>query len=262
MFPMPSSVRSVFTSLCAALVLCHGATLQASTPWTTGTAYTVADGEVAYRELHYAAPGMSGLSSRVEYQDAAGRVIVTKQLDFSRSLTAPAIDQIDLRTRTRIFTRYENERLQAGYQRDADAALRTDSLRPTPTLVVDAGFDPFVRTHWDTLRAGRAVNASFFLPSRLDTVTVSIAPAPRDECAQVEGEVLCLLVKPAGMLRVVSWFVEPLRLAYDLEAQRLLMFRGLSNLLDDEGQAQDVLVLFEYPGAQLTASTLTLPAGE
>jgi hypothetical protein len=64
------------------------------------------------------------------------------------------------------------------------------------------------------------------------------------------------------MLRVVSWFVEPLRLAYDLEQQRLLMFRGLSNLLDARGEPQDVLVLFEYDAAHLTALALIPPAGE
>lgn len=234
----------------------------ASTPWTTGTAYSVAEGRVAYRELHYAAPGQTGLSSRVDYLDAGGQVIVSKQLDFSRSATAPAIDQIDLRTQTRVFTRYEEERLHAGYQRDADSPLRTDTLRPSPDLIVDAGFDPYVRSQWDTLTAGRTVTASFFVPSRLDTITVSIAPVAREECAQVQGDVLCLLVKPAGLLRVVSWFVDPLRLAYDMKERRLLMFRGLSNLLDEQGQAQDVLVLFEYDMAPSPARGLTPPAGE
>jgi len=234
----------------------------ANSPWTTGTAYTVADGRVAYRELHYPDPELAGLSSRVDYQDADGQVIVSKQLDFSRSLTAPAIDQMDLRTRTRIFTRHEDEQLLAGYQRDAGSVLRTDTLRLRPELVVDAGFDPFVRAHWDTLLAGRAVSAAFFVPSRLDTITVSIAPAPRSECARIEGDVLCLMVKPAGMLRVVSWFVEPLRLAYDLDEQRLLMFRGLSNLLDAGGQPQDVVVLFEYHVPLARGSLITPPAGE
>jgi hypothetical protein len=234
----------------------------AAAPWTIGTAYNTSDGSVAYRELHYPAPGYPGLSSRVDYQDAEGEVIVSKQMDFSRSQTAPAIDQTDLRTSTRVFARHEDGRLQVGYQSNADAALRTDTIRLTPNLIVDAGFDPFVRSQWDALTAGRAVSASFFLPSRLDTIGVSIAPVPREECAQVQGDVLCLMVRPAGMLRVVSWFVEPLRLAYDLEQQRLLMFRGLSNLLDARGEPQDVLVLFEYGAAHLTALALIPPAGE
>jgi hypothetical protein len=248
-------------SLLAGLLFAQS-TLGAAAPWTIGTAYKTDDGSVAYREVHYPAPGHPGLSSRVDYQDAGGEVIVSKQLDFSRSQTAPAVDQTDLRTSTRIFARHEEGRLQVGYQRNADAALRTDTVRLTPNLIVDAGFDPFVRSQWDTLTAGRAVSAAFFVPSRLDTITVSITPEPREECAQVQGDVLCLMVRPGGMLRIASWFVEPLRLAYDLEQQRLLMFRGLSNLLDARGEPQDVLVLFEYDAAQLTAQTLTPPAGE
>jgi hypothetical protein len=40
------------------------------------------------------------------------------------------------------------------------------------------------------------------------------------------------------------------------------MFRGLSNLLDARGEPQDVLVLFEYDAAHLTALALIPPAGE
>jgi hypothetical protein len=243
------------------LALAGMTTAQASTPWTVGTAFRTTDGAVAYRELHYPAPDRPGLSSRVEYQDASGRTIVSKSLDFSRSITAPAIDQVDQRTGTRVFTRHEDGRLQAGYQRNADADLRTDTVRLTPDLIVDAGFDPFVRTQWQQLLAGDSVKASFFVPSRLDTVTVSIAPVAREECAEAPGEVLCLVVRPAGMLRVVGWFVEPLRLAYDIEQQRLQMFRGLSNLLDNEGNPQDVVVLFEYDVAPASAAVaLTPPA--
>ena len=252
---------SLTRSLLAALLFAQS-THGAAAPWTIGTAYNAEDGSVAYRELHYPAPGYPGLSSRVDYEDAEGAVIVSKQMDFFRSQTAPAIDQTDLRTGSRFFTRHEEGRLQIGYQRDADTALRTDTMRLIPNLIVDAGFDPFVRSQWDALSAGRAVSASFLVPSRLGTITVSIAPVPREECAQVQGDVLCLMVRPAGMLRIASWFVEPLRLAYDLEQQRLLMYRGLSNLLDARGKPQDVLVLFEYDAAQLTALALTPPAGE
>ncbi len=245
------------------LALVGASAAQASTPWTVGTAFKVDDGSVAYRELHYPAPGLPGLSSRVEYQDASGRTIVSKSLDFSRSMTAPAIDQLEHRTCTRVFTRHADDRLEAGYQRDAATALRTDSVRLTPDLIVDAGFDPFVRSQWQRLSAGDSVKASFFLPARMDTITVSIAPVAREECEQAPGEVLCLVVKPAGMLRVVGLFVEPLRLAYDIERQRLQMFRGVSNLLDDEGKPQDVVVLFEYDTAPVAAAVaLTPPAAE
>ncbi len=245
------------------LALSWTAAAQASTPWTVGTAFKAQDGSLAYRELHYPAPGLPGLSSRVEYQDASGRTIVSKSLDFSRSVTAPAIDQVDQRTGTRVFTRHAEGRLEAGYQRSGDDSLRTDTVRLAPDLIVDAGFDPFVRSQWAQLMAGETVTADFFVPSRLDTISVSIAPVPREQCEQAPGEVLCLVVKPAGMLRVVGWFVEPLRLAYDIERQRLQMFRGVSNLLDDQGNPQDVVVLFEYDVAPASAAVaLTPPAAE
>ena len=90
------------------------------------------------------------------------------------------------------------------------------------------------------------MTALFHVPSRLESLRISIVPVERQECAQASGEILCLLIRPAGLLRVVGWFLEPLYLAYDLETRRLQMFKGTSNLADDDGRPQSVVILYEY----------------
>lgn len=213
-------------------------------PWVIGTARSAEGGEVLYREFHYRAPTQDLLSGRIEYK-AEEVLIAHKDVDYSRSMTAPAVEQLDIRTQTRFFTRYDAETLLAGFQR-GDQALQTETYTSTDELVVDAGFDPYVRKHWETLLAGRSITARFHVPSRLESVRISINPVDRQECAQASGDLLCLLVRPAGLLRVVGWFLEPLYLAYDRETRRLLMFKGISNLADDQGRPQSVVILYDY----------------
>lgn len=227
--------------LMLALVSAHAI----ASPWVTGTARSALDNSVLYREFHYLAPTPEPLSGRVEYMADDDRLIAHKDMDYSRSVTAPAVEQLDLRTQTRFFTRYADDTLQAGFQRGGEA-LQTRPYTPAADLVIDAGFDPYVRSHWARLQSGRSVAAHFHVPSRLEAVRISINPVDRQECAEAPGNILCLLIRPAGLLRVVGWFLEPLYLAYDLETRRLLMFKGTSNLADNDGRPQSVVILYEY----------------
>lgn len=214
-------------------------------PWVTGTAISATNASVLYREFHYPADTQEPLSGRIEYIATDERLIARKQVDYSRSLTAPAVEQLDLRTQTRFSTRYVEDTLHADFQRGGEA-LQTQTYIAPADLVIDAGFDTYVRNHWPALLDGRSIGARFHVPSRLEAVRVSINPVDRQECAQAGGDILCLLVRPAGLLRVAGWFLEPLYLAYDLATRRLMMFKGTSNLADDEGRPQSVVILYEY----------------
>ncbi|MDP1932822.1 MAG: hypothetical protein Q8L60_15330 [Gammaproteobacteria bacterium] len=243
-------IRILIFMLGMNIIITNAAALAVEAPWVTGTARSADDGIFLYREFHYLAPTTELLSGRIEYIADDERVIARKQIDYSRSLTAPAVEQTDLRSQTRFFARYADNYLQTGFQRGG-SALESQTLVPSNELVIDAGFDPFVRSQWETLRSGRSARARFYVPSRLESVRISITPVDRQECAQAEGDILCLLIRPAGLLRVVGWFLEPLLLAYDLESRRLVMFKGTSNLANDDGRPQSVVILYEYADVQV-----------
>ena len=214
-------------------------------PWITGNAYDADSGRLLYQEQHYLSTDNPTVSARVEYINSAEEVMVLKTLDFSRSLYTPIIEQRDLRRSTNIFTRYTPSGIEVGYRND-DKPLRWNSLALNDRLIIDAGFDPYVRRHWNALQAGDAIRAEFLVPARLDTVNISIRATDAQDCLSQPQSVLCLVVRPAGFLRLVSWFVDPLYLAYDTQTQRLLLYKGISNLLDDEGNPQDVVIRYQY----------------
>lgn len=225
----------------------HSCALQAET-WIIGNAASAISGEHLYTERHYKSDATALISERVEYVSASGELIVEKALNGTISPITPEVMQTDLRTGTRFSIRDAGNSLDTHYQRVGEAG-ETEKIRKDEQLVIDAGFDPYVRRHWQALQNGKPIGADFFVPARMDTVRVSISKVEAEHCALIAIETLCLVVRPAGILRLVGWLVEPLYLAYGQDTQRLLMYRGISNLLDDNGKSQNVVIQYQYANA-------------
>tara|TARA_R100001377_G_scaffold82144_1_gene62221 strand:+ start:1216 stop:1962 length:747 start_codon:yes stop_codon:yes gene_type:complete len=214
-------------------------------PWIVGDAASADNGELLYREIHYRSDASASLSERVEYVLPSGELIVEKTLNGARSSITPEVEQNDLRSGTRFSISDSGDSLDARYRR-GDQGFESRRIEKEERLVVDAGFDPYVRANWQALRNGETIRAEFFVPARLDTIKISIRETDAEQCAALESSALCLVVRPAGILRLVGWLVEPLYLAYEQDSQRLLMYRGISNLLDENGQSQNVVIRYRY----------------
>ena len=75
---------------------------------------------------------------------------------------------------------------------------------------------------------------------------ISIRKTDNDECNFPSQNMHCFIINPAGLLRMVSWFVDPILIGYDADSRRLLMFEGVSNFRDDAGEPRNTLIHFEY----------------
>lgn len=218
--------------------------------WAIGTAWTPDKSEVLYREYHFAEDPDLDLTTRVEYRRADGSVFAEKTIDYSRSLTAPEIEHIDYRNTARINTEFlEDARsamIKVGFQAHDSNRYREELLTYRESVVVDAGFDPFVRKHWDQLVSGEPVSAAMLVPSRLDTVRISLTKTDSHLCDAASDDIHCFVIRPAGMLRAVGWFVDPIYIGYEQASRRLQVFNGISNLRDDNDEPRNVLISFEY----------------
>lgn len=221
------------------------------TLWATGTAWTPDKARVLYREFHYAENPDLDLPTRVQYRTPEGELFAEKTMDYSAVMTAPQIRQIDYRNSARIETRPLTDvrpaRVEIGFQAHDSNRFIQAQVPLAQDLVVDAGFDPFVRANWDRLTAGRAVSAHFLVPARQDTVRVNLSSTDQRHCNAVAAELSCFVIRPAGLLRVVGFLVDPIYIGYEQQSRRLAMFSGLSNLRNDQGEPQNVLITYEYP---------------
>ncbi|MGM0631856.1 MAG: hypothetical protein ACQETO_01645 [Pseudomonadota bacterium] len=220
-------------------------------PWARGEVRNE-DGTLLYREFHLA-PEHDARPVRVEYraEDGGDALFAEKTLDYSVSATAPAMDFVDRRRNLRIVTRYpdpsEPGRLQLAYYPERDGEPERDTF-DTDSLIVDAGFDPYIQQHWDRLVDDERIVARFLVPSRSDTVRMSLQQVDTDRCETPVDDIRCFEVRPAGALRLVGWFVDPIRLAYTAEPRRLVLYHGQGNIPDESGDPRQVRIHYEYDG--------------
>ncbi len=187
-------------------------------PDVIGQAFSPESGELLYSEHHFC--NNSNQQCEVLYLDTLGEVFARKELDYSLSEKSPGLRLRDFRT-------------------DVDLQLEPSG---DPELVVDAGFDNYVRLRWDELLEGDDVRFPFLVAGREEPLKMRAGPGRQAEC---DPRRVCLQIE------LDSWFlgmlVDPFELTYDRGSRRLLRFTGVSNLKDEEGQSQQVDIHYRYP---------------
>lgn len=241
-------------SVCLALLLSPVAPAALSAP--DGKPEPVALGEVydedgetlLYRE-HLLVPAANGLPTRVEYRTPDGELFAEKTLDYSRSRVAPAFDFRDHRRDVRVVTRYpdasDSDHLEVVYHPPGDEEPEREVFE-TDSLIVDVGFDTFIREHWDRLLDGDRITTKFLVATRTDAVRVGLTEVDTDRCQIAMEDIHCLEARPAGALRLFSWFVKPVRLAYHPRPLRLVFYHGRGNIPDASGDDRQVRIHYEY----------------
>ncbi|MFT4822567.1 MAG: hypothetical protein ACJASY_002502 [Halioglobus sp.] len=182
-----------------------------------GNAYGQGEKELLYREYHYCSS--DALQCKVEYRDDSDELITHKMLDYRQSLNSP-------------------ELFVKAYREEVDQSL---ALSNVEELVVDAGFDNFVRSKWEDLVTGEAVIFPF-QPLGFDKPFKMRAMESDDAaCDRVQ---LCLTV------RVDSWLLgllaSPIELVYSRDERRLLRFSGVSNIRGVRGESLNVDIDYLY----------------
>jgi len=185
--------------------------------YVVGDAFDDTGNILLYREMHRC----DGPRTQcvIDYLDPAEAPLARKELDYSNSPHAPDV---------------ELENLLAQITRSASGAAAESEL------VVDAGFDNYVRTRWYDLDSGSAISFPFLVLGRDDPLAMRAVRSEKS-CAD---EALCLEVAPeAWFLRLL---VPPIELTYERETRRLLRYRGIGNLRDAQGNSRQVDIRYRY----------------
>ena len=187
-------------------------------PKILGNAYDKTSGEYLYSEYHYCAPLTQQCS--VHYRDSSGVIIAIKELDYSESPFSPALVMQDFRG-------------------GSDPTIINTNR--DPALVVDAGFDNFVRSQWEALDSGQLIKFPFLVVGFDKPFSMRAREKLKQPCTDDQ---LCLEVS------LDSWFLgmltDPIELAYDRSGRQLLRFQGLSNIRGPGGEKLTVDIHYQY----------------
>ncbi|MEP5568132.1 MAG: hypothetical protein ABJN62_09890 [Halioglobus sp.] len=199
----------------AVLILTGISTAQAQS--VIGEAYAMDGSAIRYLEEHRCAA--NGEECVVEYRYPEGEVFARKRVDYRPSMQAPGLKIEDLRAGETLV-------IESDFEDD---------------VVVDAGFDHYVRLRWDELAGGEEVRFPFLVAGRDKPLNMRAQLEDEVECAQSR---LCLTITLDNWL--LSALVSPIRLEYDETSRRLLQFEGVSNIRDDDGKSQQVRIDYRY----------------
>lgn len=224
-------------------------------------AYSVDTGQMLYTEHHREEwNGGELVGGEVVYRDAEGTVFARKKLSFERGLFAPSFRMIDERDGFEEGADWTSEGLRLFASRGSDGRSKLIE-EPPSTAVIDAGFHRFMQSLLPQLRAGESGEFSFAVPSfgrflRFKVEVVEREPAIRP--AGESPELIRLRMIPANAL--IRLLAEPIELLYDSKG-RLLEFRGVTNIPDNEGERHLARIVFDYGSGEAVADTGIAAAG-
>ncbi|WP_066964878.1 hypothetical protein [Microbulbifer sp. Q7] len=218
-----------------------------------GQARAVEGPEVRYCE--YFMPQPSG-SLRVVYyrpEGPAGSKIAEKWITDGEGASGilqrarPQVSQEDFRMGEVRQASRVSEGWQLRYKPRTEADFRDATFADTQVDVVDAGFDAYVRQHWQALNRGEKLEFKFASPVHGRTIGLRATAVP----CQRQGADLCIRVDLAqAFLRWIAggdiYLEYTIRGTKGDAAPRLLRFVGVTNLLDDRGDPQRLVLDYFY----------------
>jgi hypothetical protein len=190
----------------------------------------------------------------VLYRCAQGsQPFARKLLTYTASREDPTFEFEDAR-----FGYLEGLRTVAGgrevFQRPkAGAELRTRMVPTGATIVSDAGFDEFVRRHWDEIEAGKTVRFPFLVPSRLTTMAFKVK---KNRETTIEGSTASVIrLNLGGFLGLFLPYIE---VSYRKSDRVLMRYKGLTNIRDAAGD--NVTAQIDFPSAERIVGRVDLAA--
>ncbi|WP_372391102.1 hypothetical protein ACCQ05_14545 [Xanthomonas sp. NCPPB 3582] len=194
-----------------------------------GEVFDADSGALRYRESHWLLDDGGRL---VLYRCLNGQAFARKQVDGGG--TAPDFSLIDGRDGYREGVR-RRDGVREMFQQPPGKPERSTALPAgEDERVIDAGFDTYLRNHWEAL-ASTSQRVDFVLPS-----------LQRQLAFRVER-----IDDSAGQRRfrisLDAWYgaaVPSLEVRYSIANKRLLEFRGVGNLRDAQGRYPRVRIVF------------------
>jgi hypothetical protein len=216
-----------------------------------GFAYSENGDKLLYTEVHR----WQGVLHTVEYFRPNGKLVSVNELDSSNSFVSPVYKQ-----------HYPEARFAAGNfaegarWRDSELVLFSGNKEKVVEfqrpLVLSSGFYHFILEHWRELQTGQSIAFDFAVPSRLSTVRLRMHALSGSAAAAAfkDSDPSWFYVRVEVANTLLRWLVKPLTVALD-NKQRLVLYHGISNVRDDNGDTPQVLIRYRYPAAALSSNS-------
>ncbi len=227
------------------LLLLVSSPLWAQNYQVTGKARSV-DGETLYyTETYQFERNEAGdvVAGEVSYQTPDGEEFATKTIKATKFTGQPDILFTDLRAKETTEVNSDGQELRLNRRVEGKKTKQKTLSFPRKTqVVVDAGFDEFVRQHWQALLDGKTVKMAFFPIDRSSLVDFNVKMIKKSD------QQVSLEMSPDSFW--VGMVIDPILLDYDTK-QRLISYRGITNIAkysdgEPDGENYTAHITYQY----------------
>lgn len=219
-----------------------------------GVAKDPSSKQVLYKEIHCLStkPETRLNQGKVLYLNPANEIIATKYLNNTennlltgknQSINPAWVPQYEFVHHDLGFAealRFSKDKILLRRKESETADWEEKLLLPDTdyAIIADAGFDRFVRENLASVIAGEDLDVTYLSAPRLTAINFSIKTISQTE------EVIELSLAPRNL--VIRLLVDPIKLVYHKESQRLLSFEGLTNVPKKGGENYVALIEYRY----------------
>jgi hypothetical protein len=210
-----------------------------------GNAYDLKSGELYYTEEHQEIwEGQTHTSTLISYKNPEGKTIVKKELDFKTGHLTPSFLQTDFRDGYMEGAEVSEHSVKVLYRKSSRHDLETAVLEVPPPVVVDGGFNYFVKQNWPTLLEGRTLAFNFVVPAEQDYYSFQLSKVEEGTLEGKEAVIYKMELKNF----ILRQLVPPIMLTYNVETKRLLKYEGISNINNAKGKSYFVKIIYPETG--------------
>ena len=205
-----------------------------------GVASSLDGSKPLYTEIHSITLGENGLNKKIEtkYFKPGGKQFAQMISDFAKSSTIPDVKFTDSRFEKIEELNFDESTKSVTFntaQGQKKSAPKT--FKVTGDMAAGQGFDNFVKINFDQLK-NATVPLSFGVLSQMDFY--SFKGYKKND---VDKNVIQFGIELSSFF--LRMLMSELVLEYDTQTKQILSFKGLSNLLSDDGNTQNVLIKYQ-----------------
>jgi hypothetical protein len=208
----------------------------------SSSAFDLNNGKFLYKEYHeerYSEKKI--LESITEYRNQQNKLLSQRVMIFKDDLTKPKFELKDFRSGyvegSEVLS---NNEVKVYTRKNKESELEEKILNPEEPFVIDGGLTYFFIKNWKRLMNNETVEFNFIAPARLDYFRFRVSKNSIINIGGRRGLQLKLEIN-SFILRA---FVDPIYITYDLETQKILNYKGISNINNEQGKSYSVQIDF------------------
>jgi hypothetical protein len=179
------------------------------------------------------------IETLTDYFDPKHKKIAQRVLDFRASKFAPDFELEDLRTGYLEGAARLDNKLRVFNRKDRSSKLEEKIIYIPEPVVVDGGFNQFLKANWSALENGETIKFYFAVPARLDYFTLR---ASRIDDNSDKDEMKIRVEPDKTLIRLLA---DPIIVRYSKATKRILSYHGQSNISDENGN--NFMMRLVYP---------------